>query len=117
MSANSDYTIDGTLDLAGYSQAIGSLAGSGTVKSSGSAATLTTQADGNSTEFTGTLENGSGTLAITVSGDGLLTLAGTSTSTYGGTTTVDADATLQAGAADPFSDIPISRSTPPARST
>jgi fibronectin-binding autotransporter adhesin len=104
LSENSDYTINSatTLDLAGYSQTIGSLAGSGTVESSTSAATLTTQADGNSTEFTGTLEDGSGGLALSVASDGFLMLAGTSS--YDGATTVESGAMIQAGASGALSD-------------
>ena len=98
-SADSDYTVNanGTLDLAGYSQTIGSLSGSisATVKSSTSAATLTTQADGNSTEFSGTIENGSGSVELIVAGAGELVLTGSQT--YTGGTTIDEGGTLQLG--------------------
>ena len=40
LSATSDFTVNSTLDLGGFSNAIGSLAGTGTVTNSGAAATL-----------------------------------------------------------------------------
>ena len=49
-----------------------------------------------STTFSGTLQNGGGTVALTKSGTGTLTLSGTNT--YTGATTVNAG-TLQAGSA------------------
>ncbi|WP_269583371.1 autotransporter domain-containing protein [Roseibium sp. Sym1] len=71
-----------TLDLAGFSNAIGSLAGAGTVTTStAGSATLTTGGDNSSTTFSGSLEDGSGTLGLTKTGSGTLTLSGTSTHT------------------------------------
>lgn len=76
----------------GASQTFGSLAGSGTVTTSG-AFTLTVGNANNSTPldmtFTGTLSNGTGTLALTKNGLGTLTLAPTATS-YTGATIVSA---------------------------
>ena len=57
----------GTLDLAGFSQSVGVLAGgaAATIQSSGGAATLTAGAGTAGAAFYGTLKNGSGTLART----------------------------------------------------
>jgi outer membrane autotransporter protein len=94
-SSSSAFTVnsDATLDLGGFSNAIGSLSGSGLVTNTGggegsSNATLTTGADDTSTTFSGTLEDGpTGTLALDKVGTGTLTLTGTNT--YTGQTTVD----------------------------
>ncbi len=76
-----------TLDLNGFNQSIGSIAGAGTVTNNGAgAATLTAGADNTSTTFSGTLKDGpSAKLALTKTGSGFLTLTGTNTYT-GGTT-------------------------------
>jgi fibronectin-binding autotransporter adhesin len=78
-----------TFDLHGFSDAIGSLAGAGTV-TSGAAGAVTLTAGGNngSTTFSGVMQNGSGTVALIKSGTGTLTLSGANT--YGGATTVSA---------------------------
>ena len=55
-SANSDFTVTGILDLGGFANSIGSLAGSGTVTDTGAAATLTAGGDGTSTTFSGVLQ-------------------------------------------------------------
>ena len=72
-----------TLDLAGFNQAIGSLAGAGAVTLG--SATLTTNGDGSDTTFSGTI-SGSGRLVKV--GDGTLTLSGNNT--YQGGTIVSA---------------------------
>ena len=102
LSPNSAYTVasGATLNLNGFTNAIGSLAGSGTVTNSTGAATLTTQGNGSSTLFSGTLQNGGGTLALIKSGAGTLTLSGIST--YSGATTVSVG-TLKAGSTTAFS--------------
>jgi fibronectin-binding autotransporter adhesin len=93
--SNSDATVTGTLDLAGFANTLGSLAGAGTVASSVvGAVTLTTGGSNASTTFSGVLQNGSGTVALTKVGSGTQTLTGTNT--YSGTTTVSAG-TLQIG--------------------
>ena len=87
LSASSDFTVNSTLDLNGFSSAIGSLAGTGIVTNNGGAvATLSAGSDGASTTFSGTLQNGSNSLALTKSGNGTLILSGAST--YSGLTDV-----------------------------
>ncbi|EIZ85882.1 outer membrane autotransporter barrel domain protein [Methylobacterium sp. GXF4] len=87
-----------TLDLAGFDQGIGSLAGAGRV--SLGAGTLTAGADNSSTAFSGTI-TGSGGLAK--AGTGTLTLSGSNsysggTALLGGTLAIAADASLGASA-------------------
>ena len=95
LSASSAFTVNSVLDLDGFSNSVGSLAGGGTVTNSGGTpATLTAGDDGSSTTFSGTLTNGTGGLELTKTGTGTLTLSGIST--YIGGTTVSAG-TLQAG--------------------
>jgi outer membrane autotransporter protein len=100
-SANSDFTVNTstTLDLNGSSNSVGSLAGSGTVLdgtgTAKAAATLDARGDSSpGTTFSGTLINGTGTLALTKSGTGTLTLTGANT--YTGGTTISGG-TLQIG--------------------
>jgi autotransporter-associated beta strand protein len=77
-----------TLDLGGFNQAIGSLAGAGTVTNSGdSAAVLTAGADNTSTTFSGVIQNGVGATSLTKTGTGTLTLSGINT--YTGATTIN----------------------------
>jgi fibronectin-binding autotransporter adhesin len=76
----------------GTSQTFGSLAGSGTVTASGIFTLIVGNANSSTplnTTFTGTLSNGSGTLALTKNGLGTLTLTPTA-STYTGATVVSA---------------------------
>jgi len=87
LSPNSAFTVNGTLDLNGFSNTIASLSGSGTVTdSTNSAVALTIGATNSvaSSTFSGTIQNGAGTLSLDVAG-GTLTLTGTNTYT-GGTT-------------------------------
>jgi fibronectin-binding autotransporter adhesin len=72
---------------------IGSLAGAGTVQTNGTV-TLTSGGDSTSTTFSGVIQNGTGTLSLTKSGTGKLTLTGNNT--YTGATTISAG-TLQLG--------------------
>jgi fibronectin-binding autotransporter adhesin len=70
---------------------IGSLAGAGTVQTSGTV-TLTSGGDNTSTIFSGVIQNGTGTLSLTKSGSGTLTLSGANT--YSGSTTLTAGSIL-----------------------
>src|SRR3989442_10766599 len=76
-------------DLRGFSDAIGSLAGAGTVTTGAAGAVVLTAGGNNSsTTFSGVIQNGSGTVALTKTGTGTLTLSGTNT--YTGVTTINA---------------------------
>jgi len=81
-----------TLDLGGFNETIGSLAGAGTVTDNGANAILTAGGDNTSTAFSGLIENGSGTTGLTKAGTGTLTLS--SANTYSGGTIINAG-TLQ----------------------
>ena len=90
-----------TLDLQGRNTPINGLSdgpsGGGTVTSGTTGAIALTVGDNDQTStFSGVIQNGSGTLALTKTGAGMLTLAGTNT--YTGTTTI-AGGTLQIGSA------------------
>jgi fibronectin-binding autotransporter adhesin len=76
----------GTLDLNGFNETIGSLAGAGTVSNAGAtAAVLTTGNDNLSTLFAGVIKD-DGPIGLTKIGTGTLTLSGVNT--YTGPTTV-----------------------------
>src|SRR5258707_1259688 len=83
-SANSAFNVgaSGALNLSGFNQSIGSLAGSGAVTLA--TATLTTGGDNTSTTFSGTIAGAGG---VTKTGTGNFTYSGTST--YTGATTVN----------------------------
>lgn len=99
----SPVTVNGTLDMNGFSETIGSLSGSGTVNnSSGSGSlTLTCGGDNSNTAFTGSIHNASGTLNLIKMGTGTVTLSGANT--YSGTTTIAAGA-MNLGAAGVIPD-------------
>ena len=81
-------TTNSILDLNGFDQAIGALAGAGTVTNGGaSPATLTANGNNSSTVFSGVIENGNAATALTKIGAGSLTLSGINTFT--GATTVN----------------------------
>ena len=89
----------GTLDLGGYNQDLGSLNGTtGTITSNGgSTATLTIGYDTTTPSiYSGTIQNGTGTVAIAKAGSGALALSGANT--YSGGTTLSAG-TLNIGSA------------------
>ena len=87
--STSDVTDNGTLDLGGYSPTIGALSGSGTVTSSvAGSVTLTVGATNHSGTFSGVIQNGGGTVALTKTDTGTETLSGTNT--YSGATIIDA---------------------------
>jgi autotransporter-associated beta strand protein len=76
-----------TLDLGGFSNAVGSLSGAGTVTSSNAGAvTFTAGGDNTSTTFSGVIQDGAGVLSLVKTGSGKLTLTGANT--YTGTTTI-----------------------------
>ncbi len=86
-SSTTMVTANSILDLNGFDQAIGALAGAGAVTNSGaSAATLTANGNDSSTVFSGVIEDGGAATAFTKAGTGTLTLSGISTFT--GATTV-----------------------------
>jgi fibronectin-binding autotransporter adhesin len=78
--------VNSTLDLNGYSETVGSLAGSGTVTSNaGANMTLTAGGDNTSTSFSGVIQNGSSTgVSLYKTGTGSLSLSGNNA--YSGTT-------------------------------
>jgi fibronectin-binding autotransporter adhesin len=97
-SSESPFTVDtgATVDLNGFSNTIGSLAGSGNVTNNGSSvATLSVGFLGTSTTFSGTLTDGTSTLGLEVIQGATLTLTGANT--YSGGTTIDSASTLQLG--------------------
>ncbi len=78
-----------TLDLGGFSDTVGSIAGvagSTITSSAAGAVTLSSGGDNTSTAFAGLIADGSGTVAMTKTGTGTLTLSGANT--YTGTTTL-----------------------------
>lgn len=90
LSAASSLVVNGQLDLAGGSQTVASLAGSGLIYAfnlNAVTATLAAGADNTSTTFSGTLADntgyGAGKLALWKTGTGMLTLTGANTFTGG----------------------------------
>lgn len=83
-------SVTGTLDLGGAGETINGLSGSGTVDNSTGAGTVTlTVGDNDQTStFGGVIQNTSGTMALTKTGTGTLTLNGANT--HAGTTTIGA---------------------------
>ncbi len=77
-----------TLDIAGFTSEVGSLAGAGTVIDSGAAGTLTTGRLGTSTTFSGLVADNGGALTLHKVGAGTLSLTGANT--YTGGTTLEA---------------------------
>ncbi len=90
-----DVTVNGTLDLNTFSEALNGLNGSGTVDTvAGGTPTLTVGANGDNGTFSGVIQNSIGTLALVKSGAGTETLSGANT--YSGATTLSGG-TLQIG--------------------
>jgi fibronectin-binding autotransporter adhesin len=102
-SPNSAFTVNAVLDLNGNSNSVGSLAGTGSVtNNSVTLAILSAGGDGKNTVFSGAVADGIGTVGLTKSGAGTLTLSGVNT--YSGDTTISAG-TLQAGSTTALSAI------------
>ena len=87
-AASLTVTSPAELDLHGFSIAVGQLSGSGLIddRASGDLAKLTLAPLPGTTTFSGNIQNGSGTVALLVSGGGTEVLAGSNS--YGGGTTV-----------------------------
>ncbi len=84
-------------DIGGNSLALGSLNGAGTIRSTGaSAVTLTIGTGGGTGTFSGVIAATSGTVAVTKTGAGLITLSGTNTFT--GKVTIGAGTLVISGA-------------------
>ena len=84
-------TVQGTLDLNGYSPTVAYLGGSGTVTCGvAGTSTLAVYQDWYWTTFAGVIEDGFGTVSLVKTGDGDFRLTGTNT--YSGGTTVSAGA-------------------------
>jgi autotransporter-associated beta strand protein len=80
LSPNSTFNVLATLDLNGFSNTIGSLAGSGTItNSSATPVVLSVGHDNTTTTFSGVINDGSSSLGLTKIGSGTLVLSGTNT--------------------------------------
>lgn len=87
--------INGTLDLNGSNPSINGVSGSGTITTGvAGTSTLSIASSYSPSTFSGVIQDGSGTVALTKTGSGTLTLTGNST--YSGGTTISAG-TLQVG--------------------
>jgi len=94
-------TNNGTFRLNGYSDTINGLSGTGVVDGISGTPTLTIGDNNATSTFSGVIKNTSGSLGLTKTGTGSLTLSGTNT--YTGATTINAG-TLQAGSATAFNN-------------
>lgn len=85
--ASGAITVNGTLDLNGFSETLNGLSGAGVIDTvAGGSPTLEVGHNGASGTFNGILQNTSGTLNLTKFGVGILTLGGANS--YSGATTV-----------------------------
>ncbi len=84
----------GTFRMGGFSETINGLSGNGTVDGFSGTPTLTVGDNDATSNFSGVIRNTAGTLALTKTGNGTLTLSGNNT--YGGATTISSG-TLTAG--------------------
>ncbi len=86
-SGKGNVNVAGALDLNAYSETVNGLSGAGTVDNTADGApTLTVGANNQTSTFGGVIKNSAGTLGLTKTGTGTLTLAGANT--YGGATTI-----------------------------
>lgn len=82
-------TVNGTLDLNGYGLTVGGMGGGGTVTTGVSGAVILTVGNGNAnSSFSGVIQDGAGTVALSKIGSGTLTLTGTDT--FSGGTNISA---------------------------
>ena len=79
----------GTLNLNGFSETINGLSGAGTIDGVSGTPTLTIGDNDASSTYSGVIKNTAGTLALTKTGAGTMTLDGTAANTYTGATTVN----------------------------
>lgn len=86
ITINSAYL--GVLEMNGTTQNINGLSGDGVINNSTGSGSLTIGNNNITSTFTGTIQNSGGTLAITKTSTGTLTLGGTNT--YSGSTTISA---------------------------
>ncbi len=93
LTSSTNVTDNGTLDLNGNSLGIGALSGGGSATDSAAATTSSLTVSGGS--FSGVIQNGSGTVALTKTGSNTLSLS--DTNTYSGSTTVSAGTLLVTG--------------------
>ena len=91
-------SVTGTLDLNGFNETINGLSGAGTVDNTAAATTPTLTVGNNdaTSTFSGVIQNTAGTLAITKTGAGTLTLSGANT--YDGATQVAAGTLIASNA-------------------
>ena len=82
------HAYNGLLDLAGFTETINGLSGDGTVDNTAGTGSLTVGANNVTSTFNGVIQNTAGTLALTKTGTGTLTLGGANT--YTGATQVSA---------------------------
>jgi len=97
-------TVAGTFDLAGFSETVGSIAGTGVITSSAAGAPLlTTGIDNTNTTFSGIIQNVSApSVTLIKAGNGTFTMSGTNTFTGGLTIN---SGSIQTGAANCLSNI------------
>lgn len=87
-SGKGNVVVNGSLDVNNLSLTVNGLSGSGIVTNSqGSPVTLTAGGNNASGNFTGVIQDGSGTMALVKTGTGILTLGGANT--YSGDTTIN----------------------------
>jgi autotransporter-associated beta strand protein len=86
VTINTNGTGVGTLQLAGFNETINGLTGNGTVTSNAGTPTLTVGDNNTTVNFTGVI---SGSLALTKTGTGAMTLGGATANTYTGVTVLN----------------------------